>query len=313
MPRRRTLLITAFIAATAVLSTGCSNDAADTAAVVEETPAHPSPVQTVVEEVVEQGPARMAAPSSAQAASLSDAQMADLPRPVINQILPAGLPQVTPEDVQGLTAVPINHYTPGFANPTDESPAIVLESETDTVIEPIAGAWTVTGLAGEEGSGWVQVMVPAGRGALPSVDTSLVNHHAVWVPESLVTLHEENTVIEISVGDHLLRVVRDGEVVSEFHVGVGVVGESDTPTGLCSVIGHIKTQAGALGLLTNCQSDMMDVYAGVDWASFAIHQGAGFDPSTGGAVSNGCIRVPDQTFVDELSDIAIGTPVIITE
>lgn len=313
MPRRTKHLFTALVAATAVLAAGCTqNDTAETTAVVEETPAHPAPAATVVEEVKE-GPVRMAAPSSVQAASLSDAEMADFPRPVINQILPSGLPQVTPEDVQGFTAVPIQHYTPGFASPTDAAPSIVLESQTDTVIEPISGAWTVTGFAGEEGSGWVQVMVPAGRGALPSVDTSLVNHHAVWVPESLVDLHEENTRIEISVGDHLLRVVRDGEVVSEFHVGVGVVGESDTPTGLCSVIGHIRTQANALGLLTNCQSDMMDHYAGVDWASFAIHQGAGFDPSTGGAVSNGCIRVPDQTFVDELSDIAVGTPIIITE
>jgi len=328
MPRRFRIA-SAIVAASALLGTGvyfvanaegrnAVTEVVTDTAVVEaiettETSA-PEPVVSVVEEATSEEPddGRLPAPTSIHASMLTTEEMADLPRPVINRILPAGLPQVTPEDYQGFTAVPRNELTPGFADPNDAEPVIALESYTDTVIEPIAGAWAVTGFAGEVGHGWVQVMVPAGRGALPSQDPSLVNHHAVWVPETLVDLHEEPTRIEVNVADRLLRVVQGEDVLHEFHVGVGIPGQSDTPTGLCAVIGHIQTQAAALGLLTNCQSDAMDGYGGVDWAAFAIHQGAGFDPSTGGAVSNGCIRVPNQTFVDALSNINIGTPIIIS-
>jgi len=230
-----------------------------------------------------------------------------LPRPVIDGFLPAGLGTVGFDDLLPLAAVPNYDLTPAFTAPDGEA-VLALDMFTDAVIEYLEGRWTVVGLE----DGWVRVIVPVGRGALPSEDPAAVNHQAVWVPAEAVTLEDELNRIEVNISDRLLTVFYNDEVVGSFHVGVGVIGRTDTPLGLCSIIGAGLIQTGAESLLTSCQSEMLDVYAGSSWATIALHEGEGFSQATGGAISNGCVRVSVENFAAYLEDIPVGTPVLFT-
>ena len=234
-----------------------------------------------------------------------------LPRPAIDNILPAGLGTVDFDDLTTYAAVPRFSLTPAVASP-GEAPVLALEMFTDAVIEPLEGRWTVVGFEpGLDGEpGWVRVIVPVGRGALPSDDAAAVNHQAVWVPESLVWLEEELNRIEVNLTDRRVTVFHADNVVGSFHVGIGVIGQTDTPVGLCSVIGATLIQTGEESLLTSCQSEMLDVYAGSGWATIALHEGTGFNVNTGGAISNGCVRVPAADFATYLAEIPVGTPVL---
>jgi len=237
---------------------------------------------------------------------LTSAQLFDLPRPVIDTILPAGLGTAGPADLLPLAAVPKFDLTPAFNQPGDADPVLALEIYSDLVIEPIEARWTVVG----QQPGWVRVIVPVGRGALPSVDPESVNHQAVWVPEDAVTLEPETNRVEVSVSNRRLTLFNGDDEVASFPVGVGVVGVTDTPLGLCSVIARVVIQTGAESLLTSCQSERLDGFAGADWATVAVHEGSGFSLSQGGAVSNGCVRVPPVKFETYLEDLNIGTPVL---
>jgi len=230
-----------------------------------------------------------------------------LPEPFLDKILPAGIPQVTPDKATiGQIATPKKDYTVAFGA-IGSRPMLALSSVTDELLGMDA-QWAVMG----QRDGWVQVLVPVGRGALPSQDPELVNHHAVWVLSKDVTLAPAQYEIDVNTDDYTLTLKGgpDGDVT--FHVGVGVKGKTDTPKGLCYVVGHVMIQSGEPGLLTNCQSERVDGYGGADDAATAIHVATGFDPETGGSVSNGCVRVTAKDFADYLSNIPAGTPVVIS-
>jgi len=237
---------------------------------------------------------------------ITETELLELPRPAIDTVLPEGLDSVTSADLLPLAAVPLYDLTPGSPTP-GAAPLLGLERYTNTVIEPIAARWTVTG----QQDGWVRVIVPVGRGALPSENPDAVNHHAVWVPAETVELEPELHRIEVSLTNRRVTVFHDQEQLGAFHVGIGVTGQTETPVGLCSVIARVVIQTGAESLLTSCQSEQLDTYAGADWATIALHEGFGFSAETGGAVSNGCIRVNPNNFAAYLDEIPIGTPVVI--
>lgn len=230
-----------------------------------------------------------------------------LPSPGLKTILPAGLPTAKPADLLGLVAQPVEMEIPGYAAPdATEPPVLSMEAKTSLTGGGTGARWTVVG----QEPGWVEVLVPAGRGALASQDPAAVNHHAVWVRAEDVVVSPEETKIVVDVAAHTLTLSTSDDDSVTFHVGVGIEGKTPTPRGLCSVVGRIRTQAGANGIVTSCQSEALDSFSGASYAATAIHQGKGFDPKTGGYVSNGCIRVPAQKFNQYLADVPIGTPVV---
>lgn len=239
---------------------------------------------------------------------LTDDELAALPRPVINTILPADLPQAQPEDLLPLAAIPVNELTPGSIEPGGQ-PVLALEADTNTVIEPITGRWTVVG----QEPGWVRVMVPVGRRVLPSEADAPgeVNHAAVWVPADAVTLQDEEYRVVVSLSERTLTLYRGDREVATSSVGIGVESATETPLGLCTIIARVLIQTGDEALLTSCQSEDMDGFAGVNWATIAIHEGYGFSLQSGGAVSAGCIRVTSAKFHQYLDDLRIGTPMIV--
>jgi len=254
-------------------------------------------------------PASEAAPAPEPTPTRTAYDLADLPEPGITRILPSGLPQVAPSDAQNQIAVPYNMDTAGFATPDDSQPPVLrLDAKTDLGNGGEHASWAVVG----EQPGWVEVLLPVGRGALASQDPSQVNHHAVWVHAEDVVVSPADKRIVVDVAAHMLSVYDDGSSTPEvtIPVGVGIAGKTPTPRGLCAVSGHITTQAGARGLVTSCQSEVMDSFKGSSYAATAIHQGTGFSTTTGAYVSNGCVRVPNQKFLDYLADIPTGTTVV---
>lgn len=294
--------------AISMLASGCSSPAEHIAApeapVIIEVP-EPAPV-VVPEPEPEPEPELTEYETILANLGLDEVELEALPRPVINTILPAGLPTAGPADLLPLAAVPKYDLVPAVAAPGGE-PVLALESWSDLVVEPIPARWTVVG----QEPGWVKVMVPVGRGALPSVNPAEVNHQAVWIPEAAVELEPETKRMEISIANRTLTLFDGDDEVAHFHVGVGITGRTDTPLGLCSVIARVVIQTGAQSLLTNCQSEKLDGFAGADWATVAVHEGSGFNVNTGGAVSNGCVRVPPAKFASYLDDLRTGTPVIV--
>ncbi|MCL1799840.1 MAG: L,D-transpeptidase [Promicromonosporaceae bacterium] len=237
---------------------------------------------------------------------ITEADLLELPRPAKNRFLPEGLGTAGPDDLLPFAAVPKYDLIPASSEP-NVAPTLALEKYTNTVIEPITARWTVVG----QEPGWVRVMVPAGRGSLPSVDPNDVNHHAVWVPESTVALEEEPYQVVVRLSERLLNVYYNDVEQASFHVGIGVEGSADTPTGVCTVIGRVLNQLHDATLLTSCQSERLDGFAGAPWSTIAIHEGGGFSLSRGGAVSHGCIRVAPAHFKAYLDEIPIGAAVVI--
>jgi lipoprotein-anchoring transpeptidase ErfK/SrfK len=230
-----------------------------------------------------------------------------LKQPDLVRVLPAGLTQVGPNAALNLIATPAATLTAGYANPTDKGPVMALNANTDQLLN-MPAHWAVVG----QQAGWVQILTPVGRGALPSVDPSKVNHNTLWVKASDVTISPAEYQILVDTNAFTLTVTGpDG--AHTFHVGVGKAGVTDTPKGLCAIVGRVTIQSGEPGLLTNCQSEKMDHFDGAADAATAIHEynELGFDPEVGGSVSNGCIRVPTSSFAKYLMTVPAGTPLVI--
>ena len=245
-------------------------------------------------------------PSPTATANPSTHQPVMLPEPMLDKLLPSGLEQVEPNAATGQIATPTNVRTNAYAAP-DGDAVLSLSSDTDELLN-MPAHWAVVGTQ----DGWVQILTPVGRGSVPSKDASDVNHHTVWVKAEDVTLNDADYKIEVDTKAFTLTVTGP-EGPATFHVGVGVYGKTDTPKGLCTVVGPVTIQSGEPGLLTNCQSEMVDKFEDADDAATAIHvyDPLGFDPAVGGDVSNGCIRVPQDAFEAHLADIPAGTPVVI--
>ena len=282
-----------------------TDDGAMVAETAGENAEDPAPAAVEIEPTQKDAPP---APVEPEPIHFDQAYLAPLPNPNLTELLPTGLPTAAPEDLTGEVALPVGRLTAGFSDPDNElAPVIALQARTELGTGQAPARWAVVGTE----PGWVKLLLPVGRGSVPSADKADVNHHAVWVRDFDVVLQPEPYQIKVDVASRTLSLFKDGELVKSTHVGVGVESETPTPRGLCQVSGHITTQSGAAGLVTSCQSEALDGFSGATYAAFAIHQGTGFDRDTGGAVSNGCIRVPDSVFDEYFADVPVGTPVIV--
>lgn len=221
---------------------------------------------------------------------------ATLPRPALEAILPSGLP--TARGATGLAAVPRDALVVGYTAPSG-TPAIALEAAG----LGIQARWAVT----DTSAGWVQVLVPFGRGALPSVDPERTNHVAAWVRAADVEVTPA-AVLTLSLAARTLTV---GD--RTFPVAVGR-DATPTPTGLCAVVGQVFDPHVGDALLTSCQSQAMDeFYAGTGYAVIALHA----DPEGGAAIgharSNGCVRMRAGDFTELLAAVPAGSVVQIVD
>lgn len=288
--RRRSVLVAGLAALAVVVGTlgGCTTPEQEAPSDALRTPLSTSKSHPPA-------PAPRAEPSGPSRAQFD---VDELPKPSVSSVY-SGLAQASGTPSGWNIATPRERLTPAWSRPdASRRPVLALERRT---FESRA-AWLVT----DSDDGWVEVLVPLGRGALPSDDPEQVNRQAVWVERSSVEVAPARTRVVIDVSDRSLTVVRhEGESVT-VPAAVGVKGVSDTPRGVFAVAAHTTAQVGDVVLLT-AQSERLDGFYGTSYAATAIHVGTG----VGRAVSNGCVRLTADAYAEHVASLPVGTPVIV--
>ncbi|MFD2027877.1 L,D-transpeptidase [Promicromonospora aerolata] len=265
-------------------------DKADAAAVVVTSPS-PSP-----------SPSPSATPSPPKPRPTpAEYSLTDLPRPDIDAILPRGLPRADVgrfESLPGSVAEPTRQRIPVWTQPdVTTAPVLALESE----YYEADARWLVL----ERRPGWVKVLVPYGRGALPSRNPEKVNGAAGWLRAKDVDLEREKRSVVIDLSERTVTVKHADGTSDELPAAVGAPG-TPTPQGLTQVFTVTEAVNTGLSVFLSMQSESLDGFFGTDYAATALHVGVG----QGQAVSNGCVRLTSADF-ERLTDLEPGVPVLV--
>ena len=162
----------------------------------------------------------------------------------------------------------------------------------------------------EQYDAWVEVML-VGRQSYPSGGNS--GQLTGWLRTQDVELTAQEAVIEVSLGDRTIDIVRGEDrqrVAADFGSGVEA---TPTPLGR-SFIMTVRTEPSFAYTRGNpitylsVQSPTLDGFDGGDVAVTAFH----YHDTRSGRVSNGCLRV-DEAAAHALAALPLGTPVIIRE
>lgn len=152
----------------------------------------------------------------------------------------------------------------------------------------------------EEGD-WVQVLLPS----KPAASTG-------WIRSADLERATSPYLIRVHVGSRTLELLRDGVSVGEWTVAVGAA-QTPTPTGRTYLLGAFTSPSQDFSpviLPLGTHSPSLDSFGGGP-GTVAIHTWP-TDDTYGDAVSNGCIRVP-QDALDQLIEVPLGTLVMIDQ
>jgi hypothetical protein len=136
---------------------------------------------------------------------------------------------------------------------------------------------------------------------------------AGWLNAKHAKLSVNRWRIEVSREQGTLKILHDGRVVRNVHVGTGSSG-TPTPKGLHATYDHWRSNEAVLGDWTvtlTTMSHQVPVFGG-QRAVVAIH---GWHAAGGGsgAVSHGCVRVADDSLMRMVAlRLPVGTPVLVT-
>jgi lipoprotein-anchoring transpeptidase ErfK/SrfK len=231
----------------------------------------------------------------------ADFSLAALPRPDIDELLPRALPVAKVDTLKGLpgsVAVPKADRIPAWARPdVTKAPVLALES---TYYDADA-RWLVL----ERRPGWVKVLVPYGRGALPSRDPEKVNGVSGWLQKNDVVLKKEKRSVVIDLSARTVTIKRADGTSEQFIAAVGAPA-TPTPEGLTQVFTVTEAVNTGLSVFLSMQSESLDGFYGTDYAATAIHVGV----DQGLSVSNGCIRLTSADF-QRLTGLDPGVPVLV--
>lgn len=156
---------------------------------------------------------------------------------------------------------------------------------------------------GTGAEGWVRVQLPNRAG-----------HEYGWVRETDVILTESSTRVDIYLDDHQVDVTVDGQVVLTTTAAVGSP-NTPTPLGLYYVTDPINLASSPGGVYgpfilgLSGYSEVLTTFNG-GAPQLAIH-GTNSPSSIGKSVSNGCIRVPNDTIREMSGLVPLGTPVVV--
>lgn len=202
-------------------------------------------------------------------------------------------------DLPGRAAVPKKERTPVWAAPdASRPPRLALAAQQ----YDYDARWLVLATKGD----WVQILLPYGRGALPSSDAERVNGTAGWVRKNVVTLEREDRSVVIDLSDRAVT-VDDGSGTTTIPAGIGAPA-TPTPRGISQVMTVTTASNTGLSLFLSAQSESLDTFAGVDYAATALHVGVG----QGQEISNGCVRLTPQG-LDLVKDLPAGVPVLVRD
>lgn len=150
---------------------------------------------------------------------------------------------------------------------------------------------------------WYQVSLPA----KPNGQTG-------WVRASDVVVTSTNTAVHVYLAEHELDVMVDGAVALTAPVAVGDPA-TPTPLGTFYITDPIDLSSdpggtyGAYALGISAYSETLDSFKGT-LPQIAIH-GTNQPASIGKSVSNGCVRMNNDTVAAVAQYVGLGTPVII--
>lgn len=251
--------------------------------------------------VASSAPSPSPTPSPTPGPSLAPAEfdLAALEVPTIESVMPrmprSGATDL--DDLPGQVAVPRQDRTAVWAEPDlAVGPRLALAATQ----YDYDARWLVLATEGD----WVQVLLPYGRGALPSSDPGAVNGAAGWVRGDSVSLEREDRSVVIDLSDRTVTVTADGTRVS-LPAAIGAP-STPTPQGVSQVMTVTMASNTGLSVFLSAQSEALDTFAGVSYAATALHAGTG----QGQEISNGCIRLTPSG-LDVVKDLPAGVPVVV--
>ena len=188
---------------------------------------------------------------------------------------------------------------PVWADPTGEPVAYLPRDYTyDGTTVPVV----------ERQPNWVKVLL-TGRQAVPSKGNAA--QVTGWMRVADVELAPLDTVVEVSISERTVDIVRAGEaerIATDFAWGTDV---TPTPLGrsyimTTRVVPEFWYTRGHPIIYLSVQSPTLDGFGGADAAVTAFH----YHDERSGPISNGCIRL-DPDAIGKLAELPHGTPVII--
>lgn len=246
-------------------------------------------------------PSPSASPTAKPSPKAAGYSLAALPTPVIDELLPGELPHNELDSLKGLpgaVAEPKKGRIPVWAEPdVTEPPVLALQAD----YYDADARWLVL----ERRTGWVKVLIPYGRGALPSDDPAKVNGVSGWLRASDVVESPEDRSVVVDLSDRTVTVTQADGSRDELPAGVGAA-ETPTPLGLTQVFTVTEAVNTGTSVFLSMQSESLDGFYGTDYAATALHVGEG----QGQSVSNGCIRLTTADF-ERITDLEPGVPVLI--
>ncbi|GAA1860172.1 L,D-transpeptidase [Myceligenerans crystallogenes] len=230
----------------------------------------------------------------------ADFDLRDLSVPTIESVFPA-MPRTRVSslgDLPGKVAVPARDLTPVWAAAdVSKRPRLALAATQ----YDYAARWLVLDTKND----MVKVLLPYGRGALPSADPEAVNGVSGWLRTKDVTIEREDRSIVIDLSDRVVEVDTGDGPTTTLPAGIGTPA-TPTPQGLTQVMTVTTASNTGLSLFLSAQSESLDTFAGVNYAATALHVGVG----QGQEISNGCIRLTPEG-LDAVKDLPAGVPVLV--
>jgi hypothetical protein len=154
----------------------------------------------------------------------------------------------------------------------------------------------------DDGDVWLRVQLPIWP-----------NGRAGWISAGDVGLSATSERIVVDLSERRLVRIRGGEVLTDLAVAIGKP-STPTPPGRYVVWAKVDTgrPSGPYGSYILGLSGFSEAIDPADWPGLprlAIH-GTDDPADVGGAVSSGCVRVPNE-LIRQLRGVPMGTPVVI--
>ena len=141
------------------------------------------------------------------------------------------------------------------------------------------------------------------------------NDSTGFIRTSDVNLSDVPYEIRVSLADHMLRMLKDGQEVLSTPVVIGAP-NTPTPLGTFFITDPVDLKAspngayGAYALGLSGYSEVLYEFNGGP-GQIAVH-GTNNPSQVGQSISNGCVRVPNDIILRIADQAPLGTPVIIS-
>jgi lipoprotein-anchoring transpeptidase ErfK/SrfK len=141
------------------------------------------------------------------------------------------------------------------------------------------------------------------------------NDSTGFIRASDVNLSDIPYEIHVTLGDHMLRMTKDGQEVLSSPVVIGAA-NTPTPLGTFFITDPVDLKSnpggayGAYALGLSGYSEVLFEFNGGP-GQIAVH-GTNNPSQVGQNISNGCVRVPNDIIVQIADQVPLGTPVIIS-